>query len=92
LVIVSNAQRTYYGSAGQLQDRPNNVYYHINTGCMKRQQAYFMASQVQIPHSIKDMLTPVHRLYIREFGLDLRKMLGCNTRAVIYVTSVVWKQ
>ena len=35
LVIVSNAKRSYYDRAGQLQERPGNVYYHVNAGCMK---------------------------------------------------------
>ena len=30
LVIVSNAKRSYYDRAGQLQERPGNVYYHVN--------------------------------------------------------------
>ena len=30
LVIVSNAKRSYYDREGQLQERPGNVYYHVN--------------------------------------------------------------
>ena len=72
MVVVSNAQRPFYSrTTGQLQERPGNVYYHVNTGCLKRRQAYFMALQVQIPHSIRSMLTPVRHLYLREFGLVL---------------------
>ena len=32
LVIVSNAKRSYYDRAGQLQERPRNVYQHVNAG------------------------------------------------------------
>ena len=71
-IVVSNAQRPFYNrTTGQLQDRPGNVYYHANTECLKRCQAYLMASQVQIPYSIRSMLTPVHHLYLREFVLAL---------------------
>ena len=72
LVIVSNAKRSYYDRSGQLQERPGNVYYHVNAGCMKKHQAYFMASQVQIPSVIKDMMTPAHYLFVREFGLEYK--------------------
>ena len=41
LVIVSNAKRSCYDRAGQLQERPRNVYYHINAGCMKKRQSIF---------------------------------------------------
>ena len=58
LVNVSNAKRFYYDRAGQLKERPGNVYYHVNAGCMKKHQAYFMASQMQKPYVIKDMMTP----------------------------------
>ena len=71
LVIVSNAKRSYYDRAGQLQERPGNVYYHVNAGSMKKHQAYFMASQVQILHVIKDMMTPAPYLFVREFGLEI---------------------
>ena len=60
LVIVSNANRPFYDRNGQLQERPGNVYFHVSTGCLKRHQAYFTASQVQIPHLIRNVLTPVH--------------------------------
>ena len=66
MVVVSNAQRPFYNRTGQLQEQPGNVYYHVNTGCLKRRQAYFIAYQVQIPHSIRTMLTPVHHLYLRD--------------------------
>ncbi len=69
LVIVSNANRPFRDKTGQLQERPGNVYFHVNTGCLKRHQAYFMASQVQIPHLIRGMLTPVHLVLLKEFGL-----------------------
>ena len=72
MVVVSNAQRPFYRRmTGQLQERPGNVYYHVNTGCLKRHQAYFMSSQVEIPHSVRSMLTPVNHLYLWEFGLVL---------------------
>ena len=75
LVIVSNAKRSYYDRAGQLQERPGNVYYHVNAGRMKKHQAYFMASQVEIPYVIKDMMTPAQMtsddLFVREFGLEI---------------------
>ena len=71
LVIVSNANRPYRGSDGSLHERPGNVYFHVNAGCLKRCQAYFMASQVQTPGWMKDILTPVHLVLLREFGLTL---------------------
>ena len=71
LVIVSNAKRSYYDRAGQLQERPGNLYYHVNAGSMKKHQAYFMVSQVQISYVIKDMMTPAHYLFVREFGLEI---------------------
>jgi len=71
MVVVSNAQRPFYNrTTGQIQERPGNVYYHVNTGCLKRRQTYFIALQVQL-HSIRSMLTPVHHLCLREFGLVL---------------------
>jgi hypothetical protein len=69
LVIVSNAKRSYYDNTGTLKERPGNVYYHANTGCLKRQQAYFVASLVQTPEAIKNKLTQEHIVHLREFGL-----------------------
>jgi hypothetical protein len=69
LVIVSNAKRPYYDNTGAIKERPGNVYFHVNTACLKRQQAYFVASLVQTPTRIREMLTQDHILHIREFGL-----------------------
>ena len=42
MVVVSNVQRPFYNRmTGQLQERPGNVYYHVNTGCLKRRQGIF---------------------------------------------------
>ena len=71
LVIASNVKRSYYDRAGQLQERPGNVYYHVNAWCMKKHQPYFTASQVEIPYVIKDMMTPALYLFVREFGLEI---------------------
>ena len=71
MIWLSNAKISYYDRAGQLQERPGNVYYHVNAGRMKKHQAYFMASQVEIPYVIKDMMTPAHYLFVREFGLEI---------------------
>ena len=71
LVVVSHATRTHYDKTGVCKDRPGNVYFHVNTGCLKRQQAYFIASLVQIPTAIRNILKPVHLVHLREFELTI---------------------
>ena len=70
LVVVSHSNRLYPDKqTGTFKDRPGNVYFHANTGCLKRQLAYFIAALVQIPQQRRNMLTPGHILHLREFAL-----------------------
>jgi membrane peptidoglycan carboxypeptidase len=65
---VSNAIRKYYDAAGAARETPGNVYFHVNTACLKKKQAYFLASLVQIPQEIRPFLTPAHTTYLRNNG------------------------
>ena len=45
-----------------------NVYFHVNTACLEKKQADFLASLVQIPQEIRPFLTPAHTTYLRNNG------------------------
>ena len=69
LVIVSNTLRGYYDNEGTLKQRPGNVYYHVNTGCIRSKQSHFAATLVHVPYRIKLRLKNEHEIFLREFGI-----------------------
>ena len=71
LVIVSNASRAYTDQSGAVKEKRGNVYYHVQGQCLRRHQAYFIASLVQIPEAIKCFLAPPHAALLRDFGITL---------------------
>ena len=71
MVVVSKACRTYVDSSTHqkvISDKPSNVYYHFNYGCIALKDSLFSPQSMQVPDDLKPHLQAEH----------VATLLSCN--------------
>ena len=63
MVVVTKACRTYVDSTTHqkvISDKPSNVYYHFNYGCIALKDHLFYPQSMQVPNDLKPHLQAEH--------------------------------
>ena len=68
-LVICHEERRPFSDAQNVtrMSRPQNVYYHPNVSCIRRQNPSFVGSEIQVPADLE--LLPLHEKYLEDhFG------------------------
>ena len=54
-----------------MMTKEGNVYFHVNSQCIRAKQPYFQPNMVTVENRVKSHLTMQHVVLLRQFGMHI---------------------
>ena len=72
ITIVSRMPRSFtHPTTGEMMMKEGNVYFHVNSRCIRAKQPYFQPNMVTVENWVKSHLTVQHVVLLRQFGMHI---------------------